>query len=152
MSICETVCMCFLRVDWIGKSPFPRFPFPVTHTPCQSQSHSVFRSHFNWKLSAWQKWNASAERVESLGIGESNRRLLQWFRTTPHSALHTTATRSKDSRTLCQCHWCFAAHSSVFSLVMEFINISLCGPVKVEEGGAAEERQALGSQRVCGRL
>lgn len=24
------------------------------------------------------------------------------------------------------CHWCFVVHSSVFSLVMEFINISLC--------------------------
>lgn len=39
------------------------------------------------------------------------------------------------------CHWCFVVHSSVFSLVMEFINISLCAKWVAEEVRGAVTRR-----------
>lgn len=117
MSICDTFYMYFL--DWIGKSP-PRPPQP-RHSP------TAPRISIPLQLKIVCVAKVKCFRGASHTIVVSNR---MESVASPPAPPPSTACPFSDSQSLCRCHWCFAAHSSVFSLVMEFINISLCPPVK----------------------
>jgi len=124
----------FSRLNWkvtIYPCPFP-YPFPVRISiPLQLKIVCVA------KVKCFSFFSRESEN--RIGVSSGDLRS-----SNPLPQYHL-----QNSQTLCRCHWCFAAHSSVFSLVMEFINISLCGPVKVEGGGMG---RGLVCQRVCGWL